>query len=303
MIAKAERIEAVVTILSVVSDRFDQKAFSIEALVPEFTTPDRSIPTKFIKWSKSQGNAPDVNEEGLAVLEPVAVQKRHVDSGKYPSSDVSGIEMAYEVNWAMLSFEKLNGSQPRAEVDNTSKAETTPYKAPTALKAGTPIDALTRYKCDQMAINDREAIRLVIEHGKTEGSSLYTGIEDVLRESQKIRDELNDRFLMRLAGDSPLVEKAVEYGATVADVVEQQEELFVGSEPEVTSKSLDIPRITNEKDLRDWITSKEYKKDEILGVLKTLNVSKVTDYLSQNGKTPQGLAQILHERLGDNVPW
>jgi hypothetical protein len=288
MIAKAERIETVVTIISVVADRFDTLAFSIEALVPDFTTPDRNIPTKFIKWGKGQGNAPAIGAEGMAVLIPTAVQKRHVDSGKYPNSDITGMEMAYEVNWAMISFSPLETTAPTR---NAYSGSDTPLRGNTAVKTGVPIDALTRYKTDQMGINDREAIRLVISHGQAEGSNLYTSMDDVLDEAfgdGKVADRLNRRFLERLAGDSPLVSAAVESGAEVVDVVP------------VSPSVEPVEDINNEKDLRDWITGRGYQKDEIIGVLKELGVSKVTEYLSQNGNTAYGLALILHDKLGES---
>ena len=294
MIAKAERIETVVTILSVVPDRFDPQAFSIEALVPDFTTPDRNIPTKFIKWAKGTGNAPSKGDEGLAILEPTMIQKRHVESGKYPSSDVTGIEMAYEVNWAMRSFSVLEASAPSVESSNTYSSNNRLIQQAGAVKQDatpTAIDAFTRYKSDQMSINDREAVRLVIEHGKhPSDSSVYATVEDILAESEKIAASLNRRFLERLIPNGSLVEAAVESGAEIVDIVDE--------DPESS-----LPEIRNEKELRDWITDQGYQRDDIIRVLRTLNVSKVTEYLSQNGKTAQGLAQILHGELGDEVQW
>ena len=301
MIAKAERISTVVNIISVAADRFDPQAFSIEALVPDFTTPDRSIPTKFIRWGKGQGNAPEKGEEGLAILEPTVIQKRHVDSGKYPGNEVTGEEMAYEVNWAMLSFKQIEGMPLRSLGDNTNPAEKRLSHAPTAHT----IDGTTRHKVDTMSINDRESIRIVITHGQSTAGgdiNIHPDMASVLEEAEAVAEWLNGRFLMRLAGDSPMVQAAVESGAEIVDVAIDDTEHEQLSMDQAEAQS-SVPEIKNEKELRDWITSKGYTKEGILGVLRAQGAQRVTDYLSQNGKTAYGLALLLHEKLGDDVSW
>ena len=318
MIAKAERIQTVVTIISVQPDRFDQMSFSIDALVPDFTTSDRSIPTKFIKWSKQQGNAPAKGDEGLAVLEPTVVQKRHVEAGKYPSNAVTGDEMAYEVNWAMLSFSPVdNGDRnldeetmkPRSLGDNTNPTEKRLSRAPTTHT----IDGTTRHKVDTMSINDRESIRMVITHGQSTAGgdvNIHPDMASVLEEAETVADWLNNRFLMRLAGDSPMVQAAVESGARIVNVAEDNNDRAEAeSEPEEhqqlsidQAQSIDaVPKIKNEKELRDWITSKAYTKTDILKVLRTQGAQRVTDYLNKNGNTAYGLALELHQQLSTDV--
>ena len=295
MIAKAERIETVVTIHNVESDRFDQNSFSIEALVPDFTTPDRSIPTKFIKWAKVQGNAPKKGAEGLALLAPTVIQKRHVTSGKYPSTEVTGEEMSYEVNWEMLEFTPTEARKPTEQGGNTLQSNNRILKA----SETPPVNGTLRHKVDAMMVNDREAIRMVLTHGQEENGNTYALIEDVLREAELVADWLNSRFLVRLAGDSPLVNTAIEEGAEIVDVttLDDAEQL---SMDEAESKSM-LPEIRNETDLRYWISTQNYEAKDIREVLASLHVQKVTDYLAKAGNTAQGLASILHKKLGDDV--
>jgi hypothetical protein len=321
LIAKAERIQTVVSIISVQPDRFDPMSFSIDALVPDFTTSDRSIPTKFIKWSKEQGNAPAKGDEGLAVLEPTVVQKRHVDSGKYPSNAVTGDEMAYEVNWAMLSFSPVdNGDRnldeeamkPRSLMDNTNPVVNRLPSSP----APSVIDGTTRHKVDTMSINDRESIRMVITHGQSTAGgdvNIHPDMESVLEEAEAVADWLNNRFLMRLAGDSPMVQAAIESGARIVNVAEDNkpeiDRAEAESKPEESQQlSIDqaqgidaVPKIKNEKELRDWINSKGYTKQDILKVLRTTGSYRVTDYLGKNGNTAYGLALELHQQLSTDV--
>ena len=107
-----------------------------------------------------------------------------------------------------------------------------------------------------------------------------------------------------------MVQAAVESGARIVNVAEDNNDRAEAeSEPEEHQQlSIDqaqridaVPKIKNEKELRDWITSKAYTKTDILKVLRTQGAQRVTDYLNKNGNTAYGLALELHQQLSTDV--
>ena len=137
-------------------------------------------------------------------------------------------------------------------------------------------------------INDRESIRMVIEHGKTADSdSIYTDVESVLAEAEKIAAWLNKRLEVRLGGG--LVGALQEMGATVTHV----------STNTPPKKTVDVPEIKNEAELRDFVEKQGWKRSKVTGILAGEGYGSAALYLAESGNTVQGLAQLLWDNLWD----
>ena len=256
--------------------------YSIEADVPAFG----KFPTKFIAWEKEQGEPPLTGQTILGTFEPTMRQKRFVVDGTFDSEIVDGSEMPWQVNWKLTAFNRLENAGG-AEVSNTTATPKTAVSGdPRASSGAVFIDANLRYRVDQSMINDRESIRMVIEHGKTADSdSIYTDVESVLAEAEKIAAWLNKRLEVRLGGG--LVGALQEMGATVTKVAADVE-----IEPEV-------PAIKNEAELRDFVEKQGWKRSKVTGVINDKGYGSAALYLAESGNTVQGLAQLLWDNLWD----
>ena len=256
--------------------------YSIEADVPAFG----KFPTKFIAWEKEQGEPPLTGQTILGTFEPTMRQKRFVVDGTFDSEIVDGSEMPWQVNWKLTGFNRLENAGG-AEVSNTTATPKTAVSGDPRPSGGAVfIDANLRYRVDQSMINDRESIRMVIEHGKTADSdSIYTDVESVLAEAEKIAAWLNKRLEVRLGGG--LVGALQEVGATVTKVAADVE-----IEPEV-------PAIKNEAELRDFVEKQGWKRSKVTGVINDKGYGSAALYLAESGNTVQGLAQLLWDNLWD----
>lgn len=246
--------------------------YSIEADVPAFG----KFPTKFIAWEKDQGEPPLTGQTILGTFEPTMRQKRFVVDGTFDSETVDGSEMPWQVNWKLTGFNRLENAGSVEVSTTTASPKTTVSGDPRPSGGAVFIDANLRYRVDQSMINDRESIRMVIEHGKTADSdSIYTDVESVLAEAEKIAAWLNKRLEVRLGGG--LVGALQEMGATVTKVAADVE-----IEPEV-------PAIKNEAELRDFVEKQGWKRSKVTGILAGEGYGSAALYLAESGNTVQGL--------------
>ena len=256
--------------------------YSIEADVPAFG----KFPTKFIAWEKEQGEPPLTGQTILGTFEPTMRQKRFVVDGTFDSETVDGSEMPWQVNWKLTGFNRLENAGSVEVSTTTASPKTTVSGDPRPSGGAVFIDANLRYRVDQSMINDRESIRMVIEHGKTADSdSIYTDVESVLAEAEKIAAWLNKRLEVRLGGG--LVGALQEMGATVTKVAAD-----VKIEPEV-------PAIKNEAELRDYVEKQGWKRSKVTAVINDKGYGSAALYLAESGNTVQGLAQLLWDNLVD----
>ena len=256
--------------------------YSIEADVPAFG----KFPTKFIAWEKEQGEPPLTGQTILGTFEPTMRQKRFVVDGTFDSETVDGSEMPWQVNWKLTGFNRLENAGSVEVSTTTASPKTTVSGDPRPSGGAVFIDANLRYRVDQSMINDRESIRMVIEHGKTADSdSIYTDVESVLAEAEKIAAWLNKRLEVRLGGG--LVGALQEMGATVTKVAAD-----VKIEPEV-------PAIKNEAELRDFVEKQGWKRSKVTAVINDKGYGSAALYLAESGNTVQGLAQLLWDNLVD----
>ena len=256
--------------------------FSIEADVPAFG----KFPTKFIAWEKEQGEPPLTGQTILGTFEPTMRQKRFVVDGTFDSETVDGSEMPWQVNWKLTAFNRLENAGSVEVSTTTATPKTAVSGDPRPSGGAVFIDANLRYRVDQSMINDRESIRMVIEHGKTADSdSIYTDVESVLEEAEKIAAWLNKRLEVRLGGG--LVGALQEVGATVTKVTADVE-----IEPEV-------PAIKNEAELRDYVEKQGWKRSKVTAVINDKGYGSAALYLAESGNTVQGLAQLLWDNLVD----
>ena len=261
-------------ILAVRGERGDGR-FSIEAEVPVLG----KYPTKFIQFNEvTTGQpCPSLNDEIVGTFEPTVRQKRFVDDGTFDSDGVDGSEMPWQVNWTLTAWKLV---EPYGTIEGNGSAEKKALLSQGSTRVSKPvfIDANLRYRVDQTMINDRESIRMVIEHGKTADSdSIYTDVESVLAEAEKIAAWLNKRLEVRLGGG--LVGALQEMGATVKKVV-------------------DVPKIKNSQQLKAWVGQKGWTKKEIQKVLTEFTGhGDSADFLAVEGNTPQGLAELLAANL------
>jgi len=246
-------------------------------------------PTRFIRWA-GQGNAPPIGAEVLATMEPTVRQARFVRDGTFAADEIDGEEMPWQVNWAMLGAKPLEGASGAGTDDTAGMPPPSPSVAPSAAGKAVYVDANLRHRVDAMSINDREAVRLAIAYGASEGGNIFGDIDEVLRQAGTIAGWLNTRFGYRMGGEfgSSLVTHAQSLGAVVTDVEVVPEAEAV---PEVT------PDIKNEAELRAWVEAEGWSREAVVEVISSAGYESASAYLAAAGNTPPGLASLLSEKL------
>jgi hypothetical protein len=250
---------------------------SIEADIPALG----QYPTRFIRWAGT-GNAPAEGTEVLATMEPTVRQKRFVSDGTFQDETISGEEMPWQVNWEMTGAKPLGGAGGASTGNPGGAAKTARSVAPGAANGAVFVDANLRHRVDSMSINDREAVRLAIAFGATEGSNVFKDIAEVLEQAQAIAGWLNTRLEVRMGGESGLVAQAQSLGAVVTEVKDAPE----------------APEIKNEAELRTWVEGQGWSRDDVRDIIRSAGYDSATEYLAAGGHTAPGLASLLRETLG-----
>ena len=270
-----ERIETQIEVLEV---RDDGWKHSLDLNIPGFG--DR--PFRFVAWPNNQGPAPKRGGTMLGTLQAWRRSQFYVRQGKLTEGDVDGTEEKWMLDWNLLGVRPLDTV---AAADTAGKA---PDKVPDKVPPTVFLDGNTRYRVDQEGINDREAVRLVLTHGASDGANIYADMAVVLAEAAGVAEWLNERLAVRLAGG--LVGAAQEAGAVVTDVADEAETTpDDGAEP--------MPRIRNKADLSAWVEDQGYATKEISHVLEGAGFGDSGEYLAADGNTPQGLAELLLNEL------
>jgi len=279
-----EQTEAGVEIVVVDTGRKDHSALDVQ-VIGELCGFDLKNPLRFVRWSDSQGGSPLVGQAGTAVMNPTSRQARFVKDGTFDTNQIDGSEAPWQVEWSMLSF-KPGGTA--ATVQTTSQTVKPVTGAVGAVNLGpVAFDYAAKFRAEAMAVNDREALRVVVEMSK---SSADQDIYALLDNQSLIADHLNKRFLDRFEGvviDSPMVKAAVEKGAVVVDVRDDE-----------TPKDA-VSQIKNEKDMRSYVS--ERQKDDPVGwsaenlkqILSGRGYEDSATYLSKDGNTAASLVDLF----------
>lgn len=279
-----EQAEAGVEIVVVDTGRKDHSALDVQ-VIGELCGFDLKNPLRFVRWADSQGGSPLVGQAGTAVMNPTSRQARFVKDGTFDTNQIDGSEAPWQVEWSMLSF-KPGGTA--ATVQTTSQTVKPATGAVGAVNSGrVAFDYAAKFRAEAMAVNDREALRVVVEMSK---SSADQDIYALLDNQSLIADHLNKRFLDRFEGqviDSPMVKAAVEKGAVVVDVRDDETPKDAGSQ------------IKNEKDMRAYVS--ERQKDDPVGwsaenlkqILSNKGYEDSATYLSADGNTAASLVDLF----------
>ena len=236
---------------------------------------------KFVDW-REQGPAPEEGAMLLATLRHKQRSKYWMNQGSFidnDSSEVTGEEKPWHLDWECLEVEPLTASTP------------TPTPTVDGSRNGSTVfvDGNMRYRIDQEMINDREAVRMVLTHGAADEGNIYKDMAAVLIEAEAVAGWLNNRLAARLG--SGLVSAAQEFGAVVTKVEKTPEK--AESEPVVISDQL-----KNRADLQDWVEKMGWSREDLLGPLKKAGYDDSKQYLERKGNTIQGLAEFLLSELG-----
>lgn len=236
---------------------------------------------KFVDW-REKGPAPEVGAMLLATLRHKQRSKYWMNQGSFidnDSSEVTGEEKPWHLDWECLEVEPLTASTP------------TPTPTVDGSRNGSTVfvDGNMRYRIDQEMINDREAVRMVLTHGAADEGNIYKDMAAVLIEAEAVAGWLNNRLAARLG--SGLVSAAQEFGAVVTKVEKTPEK--AESEPVVISDQL-----KNRADLQDWVEKMGWSREDLLGPLKKAGYDDSKQYLERKGNTIQGLAEFLLSELG-----
>ena len=236
---------------------------------------------KFVDW-REKGPAPEVGAMLLATLRHKKRSKYWMNQGSFidnDSSEVTGEEKPWHLDWECLEVEPLTAStpSPTPTVDGSRNGSTV------------FVDGNMRYRIDQEMINDREAVRMVLTHGAADEGNIYKDMAAVLIEAEAVAGWLNNRLAARLG--SGLVSAAQEFGAVVTKVEKTPEK--AESEPVVISDQL-----KNRADLQDWVEKMGWSREDLLGPLKKAGYDDSKQYLERKGNTIQGLAEFLLSELG-----
>ena len=290
MVRFIEQAETGVEIVVVDTGRKGHTALDVQ-IVGELCGFSLDNPLRFVRWSDSQGGSPLVGQAGSAVMNPTSRQKRFVTDGTFDTNQIDGSEAPWQVEWSMISF-KPGGTAATAQTTDQEFDPGHSFKLVTgamgAVNSGpVAFDYAAKFRAEAMAVNDREALRVVVEMSK---SSADQDIYALLDNQSLIADHLNKRFLDRFEGqviDSPMVKAAVEKGAVVVDVRDDETPKDAGSQ------------IKNEKDMRAYVS--ERQKDDPVGwsaenLKQTLNGQGYEDsatYLSKDGNTAASLVDLF----------
>ena len=236
---------------------------------------------KFVDW-RERGPAPEVGAMLLATLRHKQRSKYWMNQGSFidnDSSEVTGEEKPWHLDWECLEVEPLTASTP------------TPTPTVDGSRNGSTVfvDGNMRYRIDQEMINDREAVRMVLTHGAADEGNIYKDMAAVLIVAEAVAGWLNNRLAARLG--SGLVSAAQEFGAVVTKVEKTPEK--AESEPVVISDQL-----KNRADLQDWVEKMGWSREDLLGPLKKAGYDDSKQYLERKGNTIQGLAEFLLSELG-----
>lgn len=287
------------TITEVTVDRiFNKKGFkNLNCWILAFS---KDYPTRDVVWDDSQGEPPPQGTQVWAELHPTTRSDYYVQRGDLLAGMADGNEMPWQVNWAMKSW---TVEKPQTAEEAIFGPPTTPNtqqqvkplsEGVSVLNKPTFIDANMRWKVEQMAVNDREAVRMVISHGEMEGGNTYALMEDVLRESALLADHFNSRLEARLGlineePASPLVEAAKQMGAEVVKVEK--------------TATPDIPIMKTEDDVKKYVVERQktepqkWSREACSRVVKEAGFEESKDYISATGNTAQGLVNLLVEKL------
>jgi hypothetical protein len=267
---------------------------------------------KFVDW-RQKGPTPEVGAMLLATLRHKRRSSYWMKEGAFidnESSEVTGEEKPWHLDWECLEVEPLTASTPTAD----SPPQTS---APAKNGASVYMDGNLRYRIDQEAINDREAIRMVLTHGAAEGGNIYKDMEVVLVEAEPVASWLNNRLAVRLGGGMVAyaqqlgavvtkVEKAEKNTETATPTLELQDE--IDSRPQVATQeallqmeddalaahhAIAIQGLKNRADLQGWAGEMGWSRDEILIPLKRAGYEDSKAYLAKKGNTVQSLADFL----------
>ena len=284
MVRFIEQAETGVEIVVVDTGRKGHTALDVQ-IVGELCGFSLDNPLRFVRWSDSQGGSPLVGQAGTAVMNPTSRQARFVKDGTFDTNQIDGSEAPWQVEWSMLSF-KPGGTA--ATVQTTSQT-VKPVTGPVGAVNSGPVafDYAAKFRAEAMAVNDREALRVVVEMSKL---STDQDIYALLDNQSLIADHLNKRFLDRFEGqviDSPMVNAAVEKGAVVVDVRDDETPKDAGSQ------------IKNEKDMRAYVS--ERQKDDPVGwsaenlkqILSGRGYEDSATYLSADGNTAASLVDLF----------
>jgi len=252
---------------------------------------------KFVDW-REKGPAPEVGAMLLATLRHKRRSQYWMNQGSFidnESSEVTGEEKPWHLDWECLEVEPLTASTPT--VDGSRNGSTV------------FVDGNMRYRIDQEMINDREAIRMVLTHGAAEEGNLYKDMGAVLIEAEPVASWLNNRLAARLG--SGMVGAAQHLGAVVtkvekaekkAEKAEKNHELRnegVSDIPDIEEPyGSQIRQLNTRDDLQKWVLSMGWTRDELLGPLEKAGYTDSKQYLGRKGNTIQGLAEFLLSELG-----
>lgn len=313
-----QKLEVEIQIVEEKPDRYE-----IQANIPDISS---QYPTQYIYWSKTIGDPPKVGAVVLAEMEPRA--KTAKGKELFGDGPIDGTEEGYRVRWRMLGSEMLYNMDTKIATAPTNSGKGNPSTASSngplrASSGGTNslnwYGSDLRWRAEQEMWFFKEAIKHVIEHGKLpEGSNLYSDIESVIKEADKIGTYLLKQFATRL--DNHLVIDAMESGAVVTEIIEPE---IVEPEPVITDPVDDLfppdkegrmpsgnlsPKIWKSMEsFQEWIETNQeddtmkWSTDQIRRVLKQKAGCKtkkaIPEYLAMEGKTLEGLAVLLDKEL------
>lgn len=248
--------------------------------------------------TKQDGWMEDCNG-GHPVWTTMAVMTRGALKEPTKSGDKAGQRrdpsVDFNYKWKVLKF--IDTPTPKAVATNGG----------TVVQASMD-DATIALYYRECGLNDRTAFMQAVAFGANDGGNVLT--EQAVADLGVFwADMLNERAWARFTArekpspsvpDSPLIRAAQEAGAVVTDVIDLKEDRDI---EETQAKPPSIPNMSTEEQFKEWAASKNYKKTDIIAILEKHGASRVSDYISQDGKTAYGLALIVHDSLGDDVSW
>jgi len=292
-------MDNVITQAQIVAVKDDNNwRYTIDADIPAFGTKT----FRFLTWRKAQGDPPEVGDSVMGEFEAYRRSNYYIKQGALTEGDIDGTEEKWQLEWNFVGVLSSEGPNGNAVGQSTASPRTAPLRA-TSSAAGIPpavfMDANMAVRVREGGINDRKAWSDAKEHGTVTGengvSEVVDTLDETLDKAERIADWYNTRLEERLGGNictlPNVVQAAQDAGATLVSVEPEEPSIedLIGAPA--------VPVIRNRSALGKWVSGKGWSKEQVQEVLDRHGYKSSADYLKEEYKSAQGLAELLLEGI------
>jgi hypothetical protein len=226
----------------------------------------------------------------------------YIKQGAITEGEIDGTEEKWQLEWNFIGVLSSEGPNGNAVGQSTALPQTAPQRA-TSSATGIPpavfVDANMAVRVREGEVNDRKAMSDALQHGSIINESGVPEVIDTLDETMdkaaKIAEWYDTRLEERLGGNictlPNVVQAAQDAGATLVSVEPDEETIedIIGAPK--------VPVIRNRSALGKWVSGKGWSKEQVQEVLTRHGYRSSAEYLKEEYKSAQGLAELLLEGI------